>query len=176
MVASVPYILDILKGKTRPNKASWVIWSVTTTILFFSYFFVGARATIFLPAAYVLNCFIILFLSFKYGSSSPWSRLDIISISVAGFSLIIWFLTKNPLLALLMNLTMDAVAYLPTIKKSYTNPISENTLAWALFFLGACFNLLAINDFSFQIVIHPLVMFLMNSAVLAVLLHKKFLI
>lgn len=171
-IAFIPYVVAIIKKSSKPNRASWIIWNVTNVILLVSYFSVGARATIFLPIIYVFNAFIILILSFRYGASL-WSRLDYISLFVAGFSLIIWFLTKNPLTALLMNLVMDAVAYLPTIKKSYLDPFSESRIAWLFIFLGTCLNLLAVNSFSFGVIIYPIVMFLMNGALLLVLFRKK---
>lgn len=170
--AFVPYITSILKKQTKPNRVSWIIWNITNVILLTSYFAVGARATIFLPLAYVFNAFIVLILCFRY-SVTVWSKLDYVSLLVAGLSLIIWFLTKNPLLVLLMNLTMDIVAYLPTIKKSYINPFSENRTFWIFIFLGACFNLLAINEFSFGVIIYPVVMFISNGILVTVLFRKN---
>ena len=34
LVAFLPYIASILRGKTRPHVFSWVIWGVTTFIVF----------------------------------------------------------------------------------------------------------------------------------------------
>lgn len=172
VIAIVNYILSILRNETKPNRVSWIIWNVTNVILLASYFSVGARSTIFLPAVYCFNGFIVLILTIRYGVSS-WTRLDYISLLIAGFSLIIWFITKNPLTALLMNLVMDSAAYLPTIRKSYIDPSSESRIAWFFIFLGTLFNLFAINSFSFGIIIYPIVMFLMNGIVVATLYYRK---
>lgn len=172
VVAITYYVSSILRKETKPNRASWIIWNVTNIILLASYFAVGARSTIFLPIVYFINGLIVLILSFRYGIYF-WSRLDYVSLFIAGLSLIIWFLTKNPLTALLMNLTMDAVAYLPTIKKSYLDPDSESHIAWFFIFLGACLNLLAIDSLSFGVLIYPIVMFVMNGILLMVLYRQK---
>ena len=173
VVAITYYVRSILQKETKPNRASWIIWSITNTILLVSYFSVGARSTIFLPIVYFFNGLIVLMFSFRYGISSL-SKLDYFSIFVAGFSLFVWFITKTPLTALLMNLLMDSAGYLPTIKKSYFDPFSESRVAWFFIFLGSCFNLLAINNFSFGIVIYPIMMFLMNGIVFGTLFYKKF--
>ena len=166
------YVSSILRHETKPNRATWIIWNITNIILLTSYFSVGARATIFLPVVYFINALIVLFLSFRYAVSS-WSRLDFLTIFIAGCSLLVWFITKNPLTALLMNLTMDASGYLPTIKKAYIEPSSESRLAWSLIFLGTCFNLFAINHFSFGIIIYPIVMFSMNGIMIGTLLYRR---
>ena len=158
IIAITFYVSSILRKETKPNRASWLIWSITNTILLVSYFSVGARSTIFLPIVYFLNGLIVFIFSFRYGVNS-WSRLDYLSIFIAGFSLIIWFITKNPLIALLMNLAMDSSGYLPTIRKSYTDPLTESQIAWFFIFLGTFFNLIAINSSSFGIIIYPIVMF-----------------
>ncbi len=172
ILAFVPYIAAIIKKGAKPNRASWIIWNITDTILLASYFSVGARTTIFVPIVYVVNAFIVLLFSFRYGVSS-WSRLDIASLAVSGLSLIIWSLTQNPLIALLMNLLMDSVAYLPTIKKSYIDPSSESGLGWLFFFIGACFNLLAVDSLAFGTIIYPIVMFVMEGILVAILYRKK---
>lgn len=174
IVAETFYIPSILRHETKPNRASWIIWNITNIILLASYFSLGARTTILLPVIYCINGFIILILAIRYGVSS-WSRLDFVAIFIAVCSLIIWFITKNPLTALLMNLVMDASGYLPTIRKSYIDPSSESLIAWSFIFLGTCFNLLAINVFSFGIIIYPIVMFSMNLIIVITLyLQKKY--
>ena len=42
VVAFLPYIRDTISGNTRPERASWLIWSVLSTISFFSQVYEGA--------------------------------------------------------------------------------------------------------------------------------------
>mgnify|MGYP001606699597 CR=1 FL=1 len=169
------YLFSIIKKETKPNRASWVIWNITNVILFASYFSVGARSTLFLPLVYVLSGSSTLILSFWYSEKSSFSRIDILSLFVCGLSLIVWFVTKNPLTALLMVLAMDAVCYLPTIRKSYIDPLSESHIYWVLIFLGSLANMFAIDSLSFGIIIHPSVIVVMNGALVFALYRKKIL-
>lgn len=172
VIAISYYVSSIFRRETKPNRASWIIWNITNTILLVSYFSVGARETVILPFVYFINGMIVLPLSFRYGVSS-WSKLDYATLAVASISLVVWIITNNPLVALLMNLTMDASGYIPTINKSYIDPASESMNAWFFIFLGACFNLIAINSASFGVVIYPIIMFLMNGILFTVLVYRN---
>jgi len=45
-LAFVPYVLATLRGKTRPNRATWIIWSAVGVTLLASYAVAGARETL----------------------------------------------------------------------------------------------------------------------------------
>lgn len=172
LVAISKYVPSILRGETKPNRATWIIWNITNIILLVSYFSVGARTTIFLPTIYAINGLIVLILSIRYGVSH-WSRLDYWSLFVAGISLVIWFITKNPLTALLMNLLMDSVGYLPTLKKIFYDPLSENRTAWTFTTLGSFINFFALTSLSFGIIVYPIIIFTMNAIVLIIFYRKQ---
>lgn len=38
LVAFIPYIISILSGMTKPHVFSWVIWGITTFIVFLAQF------------------------------------------------------------------------------------------------------------------------------------------
>ena len=42
LIDPVPYIRDILRGKTRPHRGTWLIWSVLGATAFASQFADGA--------------------------------------------------------------------------------------------------------------------------------------
>lgn len=172
LLFAIPYNISILKKETKPNMASWIIWNITNIILFASYFSVGARSTIFVPLVYLLNGFITLALSFKYGIFS-WSKLEYASLGVAALALLGWFATKNPLVALLLVILMDVSAYIPTIKKIFIYPKSESQLAWFGCFLGSLINFAAIDSLSFGIVIYPVIVLIMNSYTFVLIYFKR---
>ena len=63
--ASLFYIRAILKGETRPNRASWFIWSVISIIILITYWYSGARETIWMPVSYAFCSTIIFLFSVK---------------------------------------------------------------------------------------------------------------
>ncbi len=159
IIAYFPYIWAIIKHKATPNRASWIIWTIVSGIIFFSYHSAGATDTIWVPAGYTLGSFIVSLLSIKYGEGG-WTKLDRNCFFAAGIGLIFWWIFNSPLFALYISLAIDTTASLPTIKKAYLNPLSENKLAWFLFWLGSVANVLAINSWIFVIYLYPVTMFL----------------
>src|ERR1700733_1768922 len=100
MVAGAPpYLLDILKGKTKPQRASWFIWSLLGIIAFFSQLKLhGAWSLVFVGLDAIGNL-LVFGLSFKYGSGG-WGITDRIALVIALISLTISIVLHQPVLAL----------------------------------------------------------------------------
>ncbi len=164
LVAFIPYILAILRGETKPNRASWWIWTVVGFMLGASYFSSGANHTIWVPVSYAIGPFVIAILALKHGEGG-WTRFDRACLLGAGVSVVLWWMFSSPLIALLINLFIDFMGALPTIRKSYCEPEREDRTAWALFFVGNIVNLFAIETWMFAIAVYPVFMFLVSGAI-----------
>jgi hypothetical protein len=163
-IAFLPYILAILRGQTKPNRATWWIWTVVGFMLGASYYSSGANHTIWVPVSYVIGPLIVAVLSIRYGEGG-WSRFDRICLFGAAISAILWWLFSSPLVALLINLFIDLMGALPTIRKAYYKPESEDRTAWGLFFTGNAVNLFAVETWTFAISIYPIYMFLASGLI-----------
>ncbi len=117
------YYVSILRRKTSPNRATWLILTVVGALIASSYYEIGARETIWVAISYVLGPFIAFLLSIKYGEGG-WTRFDKFCLAGAIISLIFWWLSGLALITLLINIFIDFLGILPTIKKSYLNPKS----------------------------------------------------
>jgi hypothetical protein len=166
----IPYILTTLQGKTKPNRATWWIWVVLSTVISFSHYSSGALNTIWLPICGGIGQFIIAILSLKYGEGG-WNRLDRFCLVCVGFSLILWWQFNVPLVALLLSILIDCLGALPTIKKTYHKPETEDCLTWILYLLGSTFNLFAIERWSFALSIFPIYIFSINVTMVALVLR-----
>jgi len=171
LVAFIPYILAIRRRETVPNRATWFIWMIVGLMLGSSYYSSGASHTIWVPVSYIIGPFAIFLFSLKYGEKG-WTRLDSWCLAGTGGSLILWLIFKSPLIALVINLLIDAFGALPTIRKSYYAPESEDRLAWTLFFLGNVLNLFAVECWSFSIAAYPIYMFL-GSGIIVLLIFLR---
>ena len=67
--------------------------------------------------------------------------------------------------ALLVNLFVNFMGTLPTIRKAYCQPETENRLAWAMFSAGNLLNLLAVEEWVFEQAIYPAALALFVGAV-----------
>lgn len=69
------------------------------------------------------------------------NKQDVIALIGAAACISIWFISGNPLLALLAILLTDAFATLPTILKTWVNPFFEDVWFWAVLFFGSILSL-----------------------------------
>jgi hypothetical protein len=168
----VPYIITILQGKTKPNRATWWIWVVLSIVISISYYYSGAINTIWLPVCGGIGQLIIALLALKYGRGG-WTSFDRFCLIGVSISLVLWRQFNSPLIALLCNLVVDLLGALPTLKKSYQEPETENLLTWSLYLAGSTFNLFAVERFSFALLVFPIYIFSINAAIVILLLRSK---
>ena len=171
IIAYLLYNLSILRHQTKPNKATWIILTLVGLLILISYYLEGARETIWVPIAYVVGPLIIAVLAIKWGEKG-WSRLDKICLAGSGISILFWFFTNSALLTLLINILIDFLALLPTIKKSYNRPETEDRVAWLLETIASVINILAIKTWIFSIYIYPIYLIVVNGVISFLLLSK----
>lgn len=171
--AYIIYIISILKGKTKPNRATWWIWAFMGLVVGLSYYFSGAVNTIWVPVVEFIGPLSIALLSIKYGEGGLNDKTDLICLFGAVFSIILWTVFNNPVIALVTNLVTDSFALVPTIKKSYLRPEGEDFWAWFGTGTADSLNLFAVERFSFAILIYPIYMLVSDLIIIVILLMKK---
>jgi hypothetical protein len=172
LLGFVPYCWAIVKGRTKPNQATWVIWTVVGVLLASSYWASGARNTLWVPLSYLIGPVVTMFLAIRYGERK-WSRFDRNCLIGAGFSLLLWILFRSPQGALVINMAIDLLGVLPLARSAWHHPENEDRLGWVLFSLGNSINILAIERFDWEIAIYPFYLTAMNWLILGILLWRR---
>lgn len=167
-VAFLPYIVSILRGRTTPNRATWAIWSMAGIILASSYYASGARSTVWVAISYAIFYVIVFLLSLKYGVGG-YAKLDIICLTGAIVGLLAWIAGRDPVTALYIMAVINLLGTVPTIRKVYRSPESENRLAWSMDVIASILNLFAITSFSLHILVYPITALLGNTAIVLLL-------
>lgn len=88
IISAYPYIRDILKRKTKPHRAAFLIWAVLGSIAFFAQLAKGATWSLLLPLGDTTSIVFILFLSIRYGTGGL-NRKDVGVLILAAIGLII---------------------------------------------------------------------------------------
>jgi hypothetical protein len=174
LLGFIPYIVEILRGTTRPNRATWWIWTVVGAMLCASYYASGARHSIWVPLSYTVGPFITALLSLKYGEGG-FDRFDRTCLAVALLSLVAWWLIRAPLLALAMNIGVDLMGALPTLRKSYHAPEEESFLSWGIFFVANALNVCAIGMWSPATAVYPIYLVALSGFLVALLSRQRLL-
>ncbi len=142
VIAYLPYVLSIIKKKTRPHPVSWVLWALIGGVTLFLYLRIGAHETVPLAVLNFILPLAIAIVSVRYWKGGL-SRFDKICLALSLAAVIIYAVTHDATLALSFNLVGDFFAFLPTLKKAYLDPASEDGLTWILIFIGNCLSLAA---------------------------------
>jgi hypothetical protein len=147
IVQVIPYIVSIFRGHTKPERMTYFIWFVVDALAISSYIAVGARTTIWVGLVYVITGLLIFLLSLKYGMGG-FNKLDILCLVSAATGIVIWVTTDSALLALCFSTFAGTIGYLPTIKKAYLYPETENTLSWTICSFTSVLNIFALATFA----------------------------
>jgi len=167
----VPYIISILRGKTRPERATWLIWTIVGGLLAFSFLASGDKNAIWVPMGYFLGPFITALLSIRYGYT-VWSKLDTFCVIAALLSILPWVFSKDATLTLLINVFIDSTGALPTVIKTYREPETEDLTAWIVFFIANTLELFAIQQWNIASV-YPVYLFVLAGTIVFCILLDK---
>jgi len=170
--ALIPYVRSILAGHTRPSRASWLIWSLIGGVLAASYKASGAHATFWIALVYALIPLTVVVLSIKYGVGGA-SRLDAACLVGCLLSLWLWWRLRSAPAALYLNIVVDALGALPTLRKAWHAPHSEDKTAWCIAAVAACLNLFAIDSREPVIWLYPVYAVLGNGLIAALLWRPR---
>ncbi len=172
-LGSIGYVWDTIKGKVKPNKVTWFIWSLAPLIAFAAQINqgIGMEALLTFMIGFVP---VIVFVASFINKKSYWKieRLDLICGSLSITGLILWQITKVGNIAIFFSLVADFLALLPTLVKSYRQPETENYLLYFGNSIFALLTILTIKDWNFANYAFPLYIFV-ATLLLTVLIRFK---
>src|SRR3989344_9498606 len=97
----VPYLRDIFRGTTKPHPFTWLIWGLINVIAFFAQFTEGGGAGAWVTAIVAVGCLSVAALAFVRGELHI-AVIDWICFSGALMGVVLWQITDNPFLAILL--------------------------------------------------------------------------
>lgn len=148
LVAFIPYIFSILKGKTKPSAPSWLTWTFLTFVVVISSRAAGASwQVLLLPIWLCFSQFLVTVLAIKWGDNN-WDKININCIALAIIGVGLWWFTGNPLLALFSVIVADSFASIPNFRHVWINPEQENLTGWTLGWLSSVFELFTVHEWS----------------------------
>jgi hypothetical protein len=165
--AIVPYVRDALAGKTKPNVVSWSIWTVAVLTVLFAQMASGASWSMFMLIGATVANVSVLYICWRGYGYHAFGMIDRVCLFLATAALVSWYFTSNPLWGMVLALTADGIAYIPTYAKVYREPRSELPLFWGLLVFGNILALLSVTIPTPANVMFPIVYAGLNTCVLA---------
>ena len=149
-VGSVAYLVNTVKGKVKPNRVSFLLWSVAPFIAFFAQIKqgVGLEALMTFSTGFTpLIVFIASFINKQAVWKLTWFDLICGILSLMG--LVLWMITSVGNVAIFFSIVADGLAAIPTIVKAYKYPDTEIAWPWIATAFGVVLTLLTLSTFTF---------------------------
>ena len=135
----------VLRGAARPNRYSWLIWSVVAALAAASSWQAGATWPLAGAAMNALGCVLILTLALRHGAGGR-NPVDTTCLAIAGSGLALWLLTDEPVAGLVLFLGADASGAVPTIRNVLVDPARESVIGWAILALAGAAAVLSVES------------------------------
>lgn len=172
LTAYIIYIHSTLENKIRPHAFSWLLWTLTTAIVFTAQFMRGGGAGSWSTGFTCIVCLAIGIISlFKY--DKKYSLSDMLFICVALLALLPWFFTKNPTASVVLIASIDVLGYGPTLRKSYYYPDEERAISFGLNAVKHLFSFFALQNHIVATWIYPASQIFMNMLVVVLILIRR---
>jgi amino acid permease len=142
MIGSIVYVKDMFAGRAKPNKVTWLMWSLGGLIagsIALSQGVTFAAVPIFVSGLSPLIVFAFsLFIKEAYWELKP---IDWVCGAFSLCALIAWLGISQPIIAIFLAIISDGLASLPTMFKSWKYPETESmfTYVGGLFSNGSAF-------------------------------------
>lgn len=150
------YIATILRGETKPNRASWTIWALLGFVILGTYYSSGARNNLPATISLAIGQTITMVLSYKYGETgAKMQTLDKACLVGAIISIFLWKGFDSPVLGLSGALLTDFIGIVPTWRDLYKDSTKEKPHGWIVWSIGNIFNMFTIEHLTVQDALYP---------------------
>ena len=115
------YFWGIWQGKTKPHAFTWLVWGTLNLVAFAAVFISGGEAGAWVLGANALCCLVIAAIGFAQRHVG-YDKYDWLTLCGAFVGIFLWWLTQNPLYAVILVALSDAVGSIPIFRKAYRAP------------------------------------------------------
>ena len=168
----VPYIRDIVRGRTKPHAFSWFVWALLTGIGFVAQVVEGGGAGAWVTGVSAVVDVVIVVLALKKGQKN-FHAFDWIALAGALLALALWRATRDPTGSVILISISDAVGFLPTFRTGYARPNEETALLFVLSAVKYVIGIVALEHFSIATWFYPASLVVMNGLFVSMLFARR---
>ena len=168
------YIKETIKGKTKPNRVTWLLWSVAPLIATAAAVNTGVRMSA-IPVFMSGFGPLLVFLASFFNKKSYWKlqKFDYLCGGCSILALVLWGITKEPMVAIIFAIGSDGLAGLPTLVKSWNHPETESVEAYSTGLFNSLTSFAAITVWNFAALAFPIYLVIINFLLMMAVLRKK---
>lgn len=169
------YIRDTVKGKTKPNRVSWLLWAavplIGTGAALQAHADIWATVRVFLAGFLPLIVFVASFLNQR----SYWhlTFFDWVCGACALSAIAVWVVLASPKTAILFAVIGDGFASLPTLIKAWKYPETETGITYVVGLIAVLLVIPSIPIWNVENSAFQIYLLIANSALVFVVYRKK---
>jgi len=172
--AFIFYIKNIFTSETRPQRASWLIWSVLSSIAFGSQIYEGATISLWFAGIQVAGTITVFLLSIRRGQGAFCTGSDAGVLVLAAGGIVLWALTDTAVYALAITISVSLLGGVVTVRKAYQHPATETFSTWMICCIASWCAILSVGEANWILLAYPVYLFILNGAiVMAIMLGRE---
>lgn len=173
-IGYIPYLRDLIKGKTVPHVYSWFLWGFVTAIVFALQIANGAGIGAFVTLAAALMCVVVIAFSFvKHKGKMDITWIDTVFLILAFISLGAWLIAKQPIISAILATITDLLGFVPTIRKSWNKPFTETLSLYSLNTFRFALAAISLQYYSITTTLYPVSWFIANGLFALMLMYRR---
>ncbi|HSX00261.1 MAG TPA: hypothetical protein VLH38_04460 [Patescibacteria group bacterium] len=171
IVATIIYIVSILRGKSRPHRMTRLLILVISGLSLGALAASHDHAGIWLAYVSSGQSIVLWLLSLKRGMGGS-ERLDMICFGLCFMGIGLWLYSGESLFGLVMSIVADFVACVLSLKKTLRLPHTESWLFYLLDVFAAA-SIVSASVHTTEALLYPIYILLINAAYVAIILWPR---
>ncbi len=170
------YIKDTFLGKTRPNRISWIFWTIAPMVGVYVAYKSGVSVSLLISTFMAGFGPLLVVIASFFNKNAYWkiTKFDIGCGVLSAVAIIIWITTKDGAISLLFSIFADLFAGLPTVFKSWKHSDTETVGPYLAGNINSIITLFIIKDFTFLNLGFPLYLLILNT-IITIGIKRKYL-
>jgi hypothetical protein len=174
VLGSATYARETLRGRTEPNRVSWLMWTLAPLIAFAAELAQHVGLESLLTFAVGLGPLLVVLASYAAPRAyARLTRLDIVCGLLSLAALIAWAVTGTGDVAIVFSIMSDLAAGIPTLRKAALAPHTESAVAFIGSAIGSIITLLAIRHWRLASFAFPLYIVAMDATLTTLILFPR---
>lgn len=173
VVGYIPYFRDIIKGKTKPHVYTWFVWGSITLVIFALQVSDAAGPGAWVTLVAGLLSLSIFILGMRQGDKDI-TKSDTLFFIAALIALGLWLLAEQPVVAMILLVTVGMLGFVPTIRKSWNKPHTETISTYAINSFRHGLSFAALANYSILTGLFPVAWSIANGLFVVLLLVRRF--
>jgi hypothetical protein len=163
LAATFVYVRSMFKGGAKPNRMSWLMWSIAPFIATAAAISNGIGWAVLPVFMSGLSPFLIFSASFVL-KKAHWklTSFDYVCGALSGLALILWYVTEDPNVAIALAIASDGLASIPTLTKAWKHPETEVAWPYLVGVFNASTSFLALTVWAFSAYAFPAYLIVIN--------------